>query len=81
MKPVFCGFETRLNFIKFELGLLSLGMRSQSRKSFDAQFTLPFCPVCSTLTRYTGSRSTFEFPIRVNLSSPNLYCIARTLGK
>ena len=29
----------------------------------------------------TGSRSTFEFPSRVNLSGPRLYCIARTLGK
>ena len=28
----------------------------------------------------TGSRSTFEFTIRVNLSGPSLYCIARTLG-
>ena len=27
-----------------------------------------------------GSRSTFEFPYRINLSGPNLYCIARTLG-
>ena len=27
-----------------------------------------------------GSRSTFEFTSRVNLSSPNLYCTARTLG-
>ena len=27
----------------------------------------------------TGNRSTFEFPSRVNLSGPNLYCIARTL--
>ena len=27
------------------------------------------------------SRSTFEFPSRVNLSVPSLYCIARTLGK
>ena len=26
-------------------------------------------------------RSTFEFPNRVNLSGPSLYCIARTLGK
>ena len=25
--------------------------------------------------------STFEFPSQVNLSGPNLYCIARTLGK
>ena len=30
---------------------------------------------------YTSSRSTFEFPSRVNLSGPSLYCIARTLGK
>ena len=30
---------------------------------------------------HTGSRSTFEFPSRVNLSAPSLYCIARTLGK
>ena len=30
---------------------------------------------------YTGSRSTFEFPSRVNLSGPSLYCIARTLSK
>ena len=29
----------------------------------------------------TGSRSTFEFPSRVNLSGPSLYCIARTSGK
>ena len=29
----------------------------------------------------TGSRSTFEFQSRVNLSGPSLYCIARTLGK
>ena len=29
----------------------------------------------------TGSRSTFEFPSRVNLSGPCLYCIVRTLGK
>ena len=29
---------------------------------------------------HTGSRSTFEFPIRVNLSGPSLYCTARTLG-
>ena len=28
-----------------------------------------------------GQRSTFEFPSRVNLSVPSLYCIARTLGK
>ena len=28
----------------------------------------------------TGSRSTFEFTSRVNLSGPSLYCIARTLG-
>ena len=27
-----------------------------------------------------GSRSTFEFPIRVNLSCPSLYCTARTLS-
>ena len=30
---------------------------------------------------YTGSRSTFEFPSRVNLSGPSLYCIAQTLIK
>ena len=29
----------------------------------------------------TGSRSTFEFQGRVNLSGPSVYCIARTLGK
>ena len=29
----------------------------------------------------TGSSSTFEFPSRVNLSGPSLYCIARTLSK
>ena len=29
---------------------------------------------------YTGSRSTFEFPIRVNLSGPSLCFTARTLG-
>ena len=28
----------------------------------------------------TGSRSTFEFPSRVNLSGPSLYYIARKLG-
>ena len=28
----------------------------------------------------TGSRSTIEFPSRVNLSGLSLYCIARTLG-
>ena len=32
------------------------------------------------ITHTTGSRSTFEFPSRVNLFSPSLYCIARTLG-
>ena len=31
--------------------------------------------------RSTGSRSTFEFPSRVNFSVPSLYCIAWTLGK
>ena len=30
---------------------------------------------------YHGQPSTFEFPIRVNLSGPSLYCVARTLGK
>ena len=30
---------------------------------------------------FRGSRSTFEFPSRVNFSGPSLYCIARTLGK
>ena len=30
---------------------------------------------------HTGSRSSFKFPSRVNLSAPSLYCIARTLGK
>ena len=34
-----------------------------------------------SLPRPTGSRSTFEFPSRVNLSGPSLYCIAQTLGK
>jgi len=29
----------------------------------------------------TGSCSTFEFPSRVNISGPSLYCIAETLGK
>ena len=29
---------------------------------------------------HSGSHSTFEFPIRVNLSGPSLYCTARTLG-
>ena len=29
----------------------------------------------------TGSRGTFEFPSRVNLSGPGFYSIARTLGK
>jgi len=29
----------------------------------------------------TGSHSTLEYPSRVNFSGPNLYCIARTLGK
>ena len=28
----------------------------------------------------TGSRSTLEFPSRVNFSVPSLYCIAQTLG-
>ena len=28
---------------------------------------------------YTGSRSTFEFPSRVNLYGPRLYCIARVI--
>ena len=31
-----------------------------------------------TLYRITGSRSTFEFPSRVNLSGSRLYCITRT---
>ena len=30
---------------------------------------------------FMGSRSTFEFPSRVNSSGPSLYCIARSLGK
>ena len=34
-----------------------------------------------SLCKNTGSRSTFEFPSRVNLSGPSLYCIARTMGK
>ena len=33
------------------------------------------------ITRVTGSRSTFKFLSRVNLSGPSLYCIARSLGK
>ena len=37
------------------------------------------CKIMYDLT--TGFRSTFEFPSRVNLSGPSLYCIARTLGK
>ena len=28
-----------------------------------------------------GYNSTFEFPSRVNLSGPSLYCIGQTLGK
>ena len=31
--------------------------------------------------RGTGSLGTFEFPNRVNLSGPSLYCVARTLGE
>ena len=35
----------------------------------------------STRKLHTGSRSTFNFTSRVNLSGPSLYCIARTLGE
>ena len=34
-----------------------------------------------SVTFIPGSRSTFEFPSRVNLSGPSLYCIVQTLGK
>ena len=36
---------------------------------------------CDRKLKLTGSLSTFEFPSRVNLYGPSLYCIAWTLGK
>ena len=35
----------------------------------------------NSLSKEHGQPCTFEFPSRVNLSCPSLYCIARTLGK
>ena len=50
--------------------------------SLSIQHTLPFNDEFHNLMllyNITGSRSTFEFPSRVNFSGPSLYCIARTL--
>jgi len=44
-------------------------------------FAFLFFNLSITYLTITGSRSTFEFPSRVNLSDPSLYCIARTWGK
>ena len=41
----------------------------------------PISILSNNVTYITGSRSTFEFSSRVNLSGPSLYCIAQTLGK
>ena len=38
-------------------------------------------PSCKPSVCLKGSRSTFEFPSRVNLSGPSLYCVVKTLGK
>jgi len=44
--------------------------------------TIPHVEIIFTYsTRALGSRSTFEFPSRVNLSGPSLYCITRALGE
>ena len=50
-------------------GLLAGLAKKKTRKP-----RMPELRVKEFLYPVTGSRSTFEFPSRVNLSSPNLYC-------
>ena len=51
--------------------------------SFAKKVLVLLCQPCIFFVKFTitGSRSTFEFPSRVNFSGPSLHCIARTLGK
>ena len=45
------------------------------------KFTDESKKLCKIMSLYfTGRRTTFEFPSRVNLSGPSLYCAARTLA-
>ena len=57
----------------------------QTHKRSSAKYIqnlLNFVDLCRAIWNpITGSRSTFEFPSRVNLSGPSLYCIARTLNR
>ena len=64
-------FECRLSIVVF--------YSVHSRKEGNVRFTKVPIQVLSDHV-VTGSRRTFEFPSRVNLSGTSLYCIARTLG-
>ena len=81
------------DFLFFTFSLISTEQRiEQKGNNTTYVFEFVLCvsipgPKCVRYTcrmetvRHTDSRSTFEFPSRINLSGPRFYCIARTLGK
>ena len=83
------------DFLFFTFSLISTEQRIEQKgnnTTYVFEFVQSLCvsipgPKCVRYTcrmetaRHTDSRSTFEFPSRINLSGPRFYCIARTLGK